>query len=94
MNKDTTRSPSEDDASPAFLFKSECGKFLAVSLQRNGENIPNDDQHNWILLSEFLLGIHEAVPAEIDPEPILRGVKANGYFIWRANRTMPFGSNQ
>ena len=43
MNKDTTRSPSEDDASPAFLFKSECGKFLAVSLQRNGENIPNDD---------------------------------------------------
>ncbi len=94
MSEDIACSSSEDDATPAFLFKSECGKFLAVSFRRDGENIPNDDQQNWILASEFPLGVHEAVPAEIDPEPILRGIKANGYFIWRANRTMPFGSSQ
>ena len=62
MNEDMACSSSGDDATPAFLFKSECGKFLAVSLQRNGENIPNDDQQNWILESEFPLGVHEAIP--------------------------------
>jgi hypothetical protein len=38
--------------------------------------------------------VHEAVPASIDPEPILRGLKADGFFVWPANRTQPFGTAQ
>ena len=28
-------------------------------------------------------GLQEPVPAAISPEPILRGIRAKGYYIWR-----------
>ena len=94
MTEDKDRSGLDDDSRQAFLFKSASGEFLAVTLQSKGENIPNFDQQNWVLVTEFALGVHEAVPVDIQPEPILRGIKANGYFVWRAQHVTPFGSNQ
>lgn len=38
------------------------------------------------------MGVHEPVPAAIDPEPILRGLEAEGFFVWSANRTLPMGT--
>lgn len=80
------------DATPAFLFESEDGRFFGVSLRPHGDDLPPD--RRWLRRSKFALGVHEAVPAAIDPEPLLRGVKANGYFVWTANRTQPFGTAQ
>ena len=52
MEKDTACSSSEDDATPGFLFKSECGKFQAVSLQRNdGEHSMTINKIGFWLLS-------------------------------------------
>lgn len=84
----------ENDASRAFLFESADGVYLGVSHDRAGANLPRDQGQQWIMQTEFELGVHEAVPAAIDPEPILRGLKANGFFVWRADRTHPFGTTQ
>lgn len=84
----------DDDASRAFLFESVDGGHLGVSLDRSGANLPRDNGEQWVMRTEFALGVHEAVPAAIDPEPILRGLKAEGFFVWRAHRTRPFGTAQ
>lgn len=84
----------DDDARRAFLFETADGLYLAATLDRSGRNLPREDGQQWIMQTEFHLGVHEAVPAAIDPEPLLRGLKANGFFVWPANRTLPFGTAQ
>jgi hypothetical protein len=74
-----------DDATTAFLF--QCGKsnLFAVSHDQTGANVPTAKcPEGWQLRKTFRLGVREPVPAAIEPEPILRGIAANGYFIWRA----------
>ncbi len=83
-----------DDASRAFLFESADGAYLAVTLDREGANLPSGEGVQWTMQTEFALGVHEAVPAAIDPEPILRGLKAEGFFVWPANRILPMGTSQ
>lgn len=84
----------EQDSNRAFLFETADGAFLAATLDRSGANLPRGGGERWVMQTEFELGVHEAVPAAIDPEPILRGIQANGYFVWPANRTLPFGTAQ
>lgn len=84
----------ENDTSRAFLFESADGAYLGVTHDRAGANLPRDGGKHWIMQTEFELGVHEPVPAAIDPEPILRGLMADGFFIWPVNRTQPFGTAQ
>jgi hypothetical protein len=84
----------ENDATRAFLFESADGAYLGVTYDIAGVNLPRDKGQQWIMQTEFALGVHEAVPATIDPEPILRGLKARGFFVWPAVRTQPFGTSQ
>jgi hypothetical protein len=67
---------------------------MGVSLRSDGADLPNQPDGSWIMLADFRLGVHDAVPAAIDPEPILRGVKAQGYYIWPAKRMQPLGTSQ
>ncbi len=76
--------PLHDDARTAFLF--QCGKsdLFAVSLEESGGNIPLDAcGEGWHYRETFQLGVHEALPIAVSPEPVLRGIEADGYFIWR-----------
>jgi hypothetical protein len=85
MPDDTDDDPVHNDATTAFLF--QCGEsdVFAVSRDRSGANIPTTDcVGGWLLRETFLLGVREPVPAAIEPEPILRGIAADGYFIWSA----------
>lgn len=76
--------PLHDDASAAFLFQCGDGDLFAVSRDKTGANIPLAAcSEGWRYRDEFRLGVHEVMPIAVSPEPILRGVKANGYFIWR-----------
>jgi hypothetical protein len=43
---------------------------------------------------QFELGVHEAVPAAMNPEPILRGIRANGYYVWSDASGSPSGTTQ
>lgn len=81
------------DSRKAYLFRREGTDWLAVTLEPAGAELPKD-QGPWTLDQEFWLGVHEALPFEADPEPILRGLKARAYFIWRAGHTIPFGTSQ
>jgi hypothetical protein len=67
--------------------------MFGVSLDSHGKNLPVCDG-GWVLRTEFSLGVHEPVPAPIDPEPILRGIRSQGYFVWQARRTLPYGTAQ
>ena len=56
------------DARPAHLFR--CGDLYAVSLDPTGSNIPRDGSDKvWEHVLQFELGVHEAVPAAMNPEP-------------------------
>ena len=90
----TPADDSDEDFTPAFLFESRNGAWLGVSLDEAGSNLPAAEQDRWTLKTGFRLGVHEPVPAAIDPEPTLRGLKAHGYFVWPAQRTLPFGTAQ
>jgi hypothetical protein len=76
------------DAREAYLF--QCGEdgLFAVSLDPLGRNIPRGPcAEGWHMRTAFVLGVHEPVPASIAPEPILRGIRAVGYYIWREGTT-------
>jgi len=76
--------PMHDDATTAYLF--QCGEtdLFAVSHDQTGANIPRAQcAQGWLLRQKFRLGVREPPPASIEPEPILRGIAADGYFIWR-----------
>ena len=65
----------DEDARPAHLFR--CGDLYAVSIDPTGANIPRNGCYEiWKHVTEFQLGVHEVVPAPINPEPILRGIRA------------------
>jgi len=82
--------PGESEASmmsetrTAYLFHCRCDDLHAVSHDITGRNIPRTTcTEGWQLVKEFELGVNENVPASIMPEPIMRGIRNVGYYIWR-----------
>jgi hypothetical protein len=84
------------DAQAAYLFQCGDEELFAVSADKDGANLPrNTCPQGWHLRKEFRLGVQEPVPAAISPEPILRGILAKGYYIWRAgSANAPKGTSQ
>jgi hypothetical protein len=82
------------DWRPASLFETSDGRFLGVCLDRSGAALPRTNGEIWHFQTEFRLGVREPVPVAIDPEPLLRGIKSDGFFVWPANRTLPMGTAQ
>lgn len=79
-----TSSYADTETVQAYLFQCDDNGLFAVSLDSAGANIPREAcVEGWRFKTAFALGVQEAVPAPIDPEPILRGIRANGYYIWR-----------
>ena len=84
------------DAWSAYLFQCGTEQFFAVTLDKTGANLPRSScTQGWLLRQEFQLGVQEPVPAAISPKPILRGITAKGYYIWRGgNANEPKGTSQ
>ena len=75
---------ASDDAETAYLFQCGTEQLFAVSLDKSGTRLPRSScTQGWTLREEFQLGVQHPVPAAIAPEPILRGIAALGYYIWR-----------
>ena len=83
-----------DDSRVAYLFKQTGTDLLGVALDPEGASLPRDDGAAWTQQQRFRLGVHEPLPFEADPEPILRGIQSRGYFTWRAGHPRPFGTSQ
>jgi hypothetical protein len=86
-----TMSDERANAGVAFLFSCPEEGLLAVTCDRTGRNIPGG---GWQFERELLLGVHEVLPVPIDPEPLLRGIDAEGHFIWKIGSRNPSGTSQ
>jgi hypothetical protein len=70
------------DADAVYLFECDCEPVVAISRDRAGANLPrNVCSGAWRMTRSFMLGVKEAMPFAIDPEPVLRGLMANGYYL-------------
>jgi len=67
---------------PAFLYRS--GEWAGVTLDAGGQNLPHREG-GWHLERHFTLGVRDALPINVTPEQIIRGIRANGHFVWRVN---------
>lgn len=81
------------DADPAYLFvsRTDPSKY-AVTRDRDGANL-TAVEGGWVLQQEIALGVRDAMPIHLAPEPVLRGLKADGFFIWHEGSN-PKGTSQ
>jgi hypothetical protein len=88
-------SSGDDDATQAYLFRaSNDPAVYAVTQHPLGANLPTlDGPAKWAFEREFALGIREAMPIHVSPEPVLRGLLAQGYFVW-CSGSNPVGTSQ
>lgn len=91
----TVISAGEDDATTAYLFVSRGDPSIhAVTRDPQGANLPSDGGAlTWQRKGSFALGVREAMPLHISPEPVLRSLEAQGFFIWREGSN-PRGTSQ
>lgn len=88
-------SSGDDDTTSAYLFSAsnDPAKY-AVSRDRTGDNLPVlEHMAKWTLDRAFALGVREAMPIHVAPEPVLRGLMVQGYFVWCV-RSNPVGTSQ
>lgn len=94
-NHNPILSSGDDDTTRAYLFKTVSNpSTFAVTRDRIGSNLPAQDTGGgWIFDREFALGVREVMPIKVAPEPVLRGLAANGYFVW-CEGSNPVGTSQ
>lgn len=71
----------------ARLFRA--GSYLAVTLDGAGVSLPVREEP-WTFQQTFVLGVQHVLPFRMNPEPILRGIRARGFYAWddgRVNHT-------
>jgi hypothetical protein len=87
---------ASDEAHTAYLFQCGTEQLFAVCLDKTGARLARSPcTQGWFLREEFQLGVQHPIPAAIAPEPILRGIAAQGYYIWRAgSAARPKGTSQ
>lgn len=82
-----------EDATTAYLYVNSEEHLNAITGEKDGANLPSADSP-WTFRNEIMVGVQEPLEAGIDPEPVLRGLQADGYFIWPMNSIEPFGTSQ
>ncbi len=71
------------DVRTAYLFRS--GDRAAVTLNSRGLDLPSADAP-WIFTRSFTLGVQHAGLLDISPEPIIRGIRIRGHYVWIVQR--------
>lgn len=80
------------EADQAFLFAEAGTSRRAIT--RNPMELPASDQ-GWRLVKTFTLGVQHVMPIDKEPEPILRAIFADGYYVWDdARLAEPSGTGQ
>jgi hypothetical protein len=87
-------SAGDDDTTRAYLFRARRNRSTyAVTRDPLGSNLPPAEADSWVLDREFALGVREAMPIHVAPEVVLRGLLADGYFVW-SEGSNPAGTSQ
>lgn len=83
------------ETTTAYLFECDDEALFAVSREPDGRNIPVTlCAEGWRLKLKFVLGVQLPIPFASDPEPILRGLAARGYYMWRVGGSNTKGTSQ
>lgn len=77
---------SGEDAQRAFLFRCAGDDELhAISLDSTARNIiTRQCLTGWVLEGEIGVGVQDALPLALSPEPVLRGLRHAGFYVWKA----------
>ncbi len=75
---------SSDPPLRAFLFHCMAdARRKAISLDLTAANIPAGScLTGWVFDGEVRVSVQEPLPVAIAPEPVLRGLRSSGYFVW------------
>ena len=93
MSKAATGPAADDDALDAHVFLCLENGHYAVSTDPSGANLPAAGcSSGWKYVKQIALGVREPLPFPADPEPVVRGVRATGYHIYRSS--LPHGTSQ
>lgn len=80
------------DADQGFLFAEAGTPRFAIT--RNPMELPPSDA-GWRLVRSFPLGVQHVMPVDKDPEPVLRAISADGYYVWDSSGpSEPAGTGQ
>ena len=71
-----------DNADTALLFAERGTTRRAIT--REPLQLPPSEP-GWELVQTFLLGVQHIMPIERDPEPVIRAIAADGYYLWDAS---------
>ena len=84
----------DDDTVPAHLFLCLENGHYGVSSDASGKNLPTEAcLSGWRYVKTFKLGVREALPFQANPEPVLRALRSEGYYIQLPN-SPPHGTSQ
>jgi hypothetical protein len=76
--------PMESGTRTTYLFQCASEGLFAISPDKSGKTIPRSScTEGWLLRQEFQLGTQDPVTPQMEPEPVIRGINAKGYYIWR-----------
>jgi hypothetical protein len=79
-----TSTSAHDGVTEAYLFVCGDEPLFAVSWDHSGANLPQRMcPEGWRFKLAFALGVQEVLPFNMSPEPILRGLRSVGYYVWR-----------
>ena len=80
------------EADQGFLFDEAGSSRRAIT--RNPMELPASDQ-GWRLVQTFALGVQHVMPVDKEPEPVLRAIFAEGFYVWDgAKLPEPSGTGQ
>jgi hypothetical protein len=83
-----------EDAQVAHLYRNDEAQLFGIVLTRNPTALQTAAPGSWEWLRSFPLGVQEVLPVNLDPEPALRGIEAQGFFVWPEHQMLPFGTSQ
>lgn len=77
--------PVPDDAIAAFLFHCRHDPTLrAISVDPTAGNIETRQcVAGWALDGQVTVGIQDVMPVALAPEPVLRGLRNTGFYVWK-----------
>lgn len=82
MTGNDARGDGDFESTPAFHFRA--GALEAIALDPSGGRLPPPPAGSaWKLVGEFTLGVWHPAPTGLNPEPVIVGIRSNGYYVWR-----------
>ncbi|RTL71115.1 MAG: hypothetical protein EKK41_11895 [Hyphomicrobiales bacterium] len=87
MTSMTTSAATGSQPIRAYLFHCMGAREThALTLDLTAANLPAGAcLMGWIYDGEVRVSVSEPLPFRLSPEPVLRGLRGQGYFIWHDN---------